>query len=308
MSLSKDQITAVKGRGFLMNRGTECFSGRVVTVAGRLTPHELCAIAECAEKYGTGTVVFTSRLSAEIVGIPYDRIPEAEAFMAERGLSFGGTGAKIRPITACKGTTCVFGNIDTQGMAQLLHERFYVGYRSIKLPHKFKIGIGGCPNSCMKPSLNDVGVEGCHEVRIDTSVCRSCGRCSVADGCPSHAAQREGGMPTIDKKRCTGCGVCLTKCPFGAAVSGGARCRIYVGGTWGKIRRDGTPLSRLFKPEEVPDIIERVMLWYKENGYAKERLGAAIDRLGIEALESAIATDSLTARREEILALPIKER
>ena len=53
---------------------------------------------------------------------------------------------------------------------------------------------------------------------------------------------------------------------------------------------------------------ERVMLWYKENGYAKERLGAAIDRLGIEALESAIATDSLTARREEILALPIKER
>ena len=25
-----------------------------------------------------------------------------------------GTGAKIRPVTACKGTTCVYGNIDTQ--------------------------------------------------------------------------------------------------------------------------------------------------------------------------------------------------
>ena len=98
MSLSKEQITSVKGRGFLLNKGTECFSGRIVTVAGLFTPCELHAIAECAEKYGNGKVIFTARLAAEIVGIPFDKIPEAEAFMAERGLYFGGTGAKVRPI------------------------------------------------------------------------------------------------------------------------------------------------------------------------------------------------------------------
>ena len=118
--LTNEQITAVKGRGFLRNRGTDCFSGRVVAVAGLYTPHELYAIAECAEKFGNGKVIFTSRLSAEIVGIPYDKIPDAEAFLAERGLYFGGTGAKVRPITACKGTTCVFGNIDTQVIAQVI--------------------------------------------------------------------------------------------------------------------------------------------------------------------------------------------
>ena len=127
MSLTKEQIMSVKGRGFLQNRGTDCFSGRLVTVAGLFTPTELRTIAECAEKFGSGKVIFTARLSAEIAGIPFDKIPEAESFMAEHGLYFGGTGAKVRPITACKGTTCVFGNIDTHALAKVIHDKFYIG-------------------------------------------------------------------------------------------------------------------------------------------------------------------------------------
>ena len=50
------------------------------------------------------------------------------------------------------------------------------------------------------------------------------------------------------------------------------------------------------------------MLRYKENGYAKERLGAAIDRLGIESIESANAERKLLSDREHILAAPVKER
>jgi hypothetical protein len=49
------------------------------------------------------------------------------------------------------------------------------------------------------------------------------------------------------------------------------------------------------------------MLWFKENAYAKERLGAAIDRIGVEQLEKALASDDLIARKEAILAAPIKE-
>ena len=125
MNITKEQITNVKGRGFLQNRGTDCFSGRIVTVAGVFTPNELHALAECAERFGNGKVIFTARLSAEIVGIPFEKIPAAEAFMAERGLKFGGTGAKVRPIAACKGTTCVYGNIDTQELASTIFEKFY---------------------------------------------------------------------------------------------------------------------------------------------------------------------------------------
>ena len=197
MSITKEDVMSVKGRGFLRNRGTDCFSGRVVSIAGAYTANDLKIIADCAEKFGTGKVIFTSRLSAEIVGIPYENIPLAEEYLNKNGLSFGGTGAKIRPITACKGTTCVFGNIDTQSLAKEIHNRFYVGMNGVKLPHTFKIGVGGCPNSCMKPSLNDVGIEGCREVSFDYDKCRGCSKCNVAENCPSKA------VSVIDKKAVT---------------------------------------------------------------------------------------------------------
>ena len=307
--LTSEQITGVKARGFLRNRGTECFSGRIVTVAGLFTPDELHAIAECAEKFGNGKVIFTARLAAEIVGIPFDKIPEAEAFMAERGLYFGGTGAKVRPITACKGTTCVYGNIDTQQIAKVIYDKFYIGMRDVKLPHKFKIGVGGCPNSCMKPSLNDVGIEGCKAFSFDSELCRGCKKCAVAESCPTKAVSVVNGKAVIDTSKCTSCGVCVGKCPFGAVPKEAASvCRVFVGGTWGKTQRMGTLLNSVYSADEVPSVIEKVMLWYKENGYVKERLGATVDRIGTDALEAAIATDDLIKRKDDILAKPLLER
>lgn len=308
MSLTKEQITSVKGRGFLQNRGTECFSGRVVTVGGQLTPDALRTLAQCAETFGNGKVIFTSRLSAEIPGIPFEKIPAAEQFLQERGLNFGGTGPKIRPVTACKGTTCIYGNIDTHGLAQVIHDKFYVGMGNVKLPHKFKIGVGGCPNSCMKPSLNDVGVEGCKKFSFDPQICNGCKKCAVAENCPSKAVSIAAGKAVVDSSKCTKCGVCVGKCPFGAVPKEAASaCRIYVGGTWGKKQRMGTLLTDTYTEAEVPVVIEKVMLWYKENGYAKERLGAAIDRLGTDTLEAALASDDLLARKEAILAAPMRE-
>lgn len=304
--MTKEEITALKGRGFLQNRGTECFSGRVVTVAGMFSPEELRTLAECAERFGNGKVIMTSRLSAEIVGIPFDKVPQAEALLASHGMAFGGTGAKVRPITACKGTTCVYGNIDTQGLAKVLFDRFYLGMQQVALPHKFKIGVGGCPNSCMKPSLNDVGVEGCRVFDVQTDRCRGCKTCVVAERCPSHAVTSCNGKAVLDPTKCKKCGVCVGKCPFGAfPKEAESRCRLFVGGTWGKTWRMGTLLSTLYTVEEIPDAVEKIMLWYRENGYSKERLGATVDRLGVEQLERAIATEDLLERKEEILAKPI---
>ena len=303
MSLTKEQITEVKGRGFLLNRGTECFSGRIVTVGGMFTPEELHAIAECAEKFGNGNVIFTSRLAAEIVGIPFEKISEAESFMEERELYFGGTGAKVRPITACKGTTCIYGNIDTQALAKVIYDKFYIGMRDVKLPHKFKIGVGGCPNSCMKPSLNDVGIEGCKQFSFNADICKGCKKCAIEANCPSKAVSVVEGKAVVDEAKCTKCGVCVGKCPFGAVPKEAESvCRIFVGGTWGKKQRMGTKLSGTFTEAEVPEIIEKVMLWFKENAYPKERLGAAIDRLGMETLEEALAGTKLLERRDEILS------
>ena len=259
MSITKEEVAALKGRGFLRNRGTDAFSGRVVAAGGVYSADDLKSIAECAEKYGNGKVAFTARLAAEIVGIEADKVDEAERFLAERGLYFGGTGARVRPITACKGTVCVFGIMDTQGLARMLHERFYLGMHDVVLPHKLKIGVGGCPNSCMKPSLNDIGIEARMRYNADTKQAEK---------------------------------VWL----------------VSVGGTWGKTRRDGTPLSFTVTTDKVEDTVLSILLWFRDNAYRSERLGNAIDRVGIATLEAGILDGTLLARRDEILAAPIKER
>ncbi|MBE6590827.1 MAG: (4Fe-4S)-binding protein [Ruminococcaceae bacterium] len=307
MSLTKEQILSVKKRGFLLNKNTDCFSGRVVGVGGVFSSEDLKAISECAEKYGSSTVAFTSRLCAEIVGIHYDNIPLAEAFLKEHGLSFGGTGAKVRPITACKGTTCVYGNIDTRALAKRIHQKFYLDYGSVALPHKFKIGIGGCPNSCMKPSLNDVGIEGRLSFTLDSSKCRSCKVCSLAKACPMDAVELKE-KAVINKNKCINCGVCTNKCPFGAVIDITPLCAVFVGGTWGKKRRMGTMLSRLVSEEEAITTLEKVFLWYRLHGYSKERLGSTVDRLGTELLEEELSDDRLLKARDEILNMELLEK
>lgn len=307
--LTPDQIKEVKAKGFLLNRGTENFSGRIVPAGCVFSADDLAVISELAKKYGSGKIAFTSRLAAEIVGIPYDKIPEAIDFAESHNLHFGGTGAQVRPVTACKGTTCVYGNYDTQAMAKEIYDRYYLGWRNVKLPHKFKISVGGCPNSCMKPSLNDFGVEG-HRVPVyDSASCRGCKVCQIEKHCPVKAASLKDGKLVIDETKCKTCGVCTGKCPFKAVEHHNhVQYQIFVGGTWGKKTRMGTPLSRLVEEDEIFPLLEKTMLWFKENAYSKERLGMAIDRIGTDKLEAALFSDDLLARKDEIIAAPVKTR
>lgn len=303
MKLTQEQINFVKGRGFLQNRGSELFSGRVVPKGTVFTAENFRDMSALSERFGNGRLICTSRQSVEIPGIPYNKIEEAEAFAKEHGLIFGGTGPKVRPVTACKGTTCIYGNFDTQELAAEIHEKYYLGWSDVKLPHKFKIGVGGCPNSCIKPSLNDFGVEGHKNPIFNSELCRGCKSCAVATRCPSKAASVVDGKLVIDSEKCLSCGVCTGRCPFGAIANESETLyRIYIGGTWGKSTRMGTPLSRLVTREEVLPILEKTMLWFKENGLPKERLGKAIDRVGIEKAEADILGDDILSRKDEILS------
>lgn len=306
--LSQTDIMNVKGKGFLRNRGTDMFSGRVVAPGTVFTAQNFKDLSYIADTFGNGKLICTSRQAIEIPGIPFDKIDSAIEYAGAHGLYFGGTGNKVRPVTACKGTTCVYGNFDTQQMATEIHEKYYVGWKGVVLPHKFKISVGGCPNSCIKPSINDFGVEGHRVPEYNTELCRGCSTCAVETACPMKAAKLDTGKLSVSDE-CNSCGVCIGKCPFGAvAGKGKVMYRIYVGGTWGKRTRIGTPLSRLVEADEVLPILEKSMLWFRENGYAKERFGMTIDRVGFENLEKALFSNDLIARRDEILAAEIKTK
>ncbi|MBO5327081.1 MAG: 4Fe-4S binding protein [Clostridia bacterium] len=295
------EVARVKGLGFLRDKRTaDRFHCRVVTGGGKLNAEELQALADAATKFGTGEVVLTSRMNVEVQGIPFESIEPFTAFLAQYGLEPGGTGPRVRPVVSCKGTSCVFGLIDTYGLAEKIHHLYYKGYHGVKLPHKFKIGVGGCPNNCVKPDLNDVGIIGQWVPVLSAEKCIGCGACVKA--CPVNACEIENGKYVRAENVCNSCGRCVRACSVGAlAYEHGYR--VTLGGRWGKKVARGVALSHLFtSEEEVLAAIEKAILLFRDQGLAGERFADTIARIGVEKVEQLLLCDELLNRKEEILA------
>ena len=282
------EIARVKALGFLVDKRTgNTFNARVLTRSGRLSAAEMRAIAEAAERFGSGEVAGTVRQTAEIQGVPFERIDELRAWLDEAGLETGGTGPRVRPVVSCKGTTCQYGLIDTFGLSEKIHERFYLGYHDVTLPHKFKIAVGGCPNNCVKPELNDLGIVGQRVPVIDLEKCRGCKKCQIETGCPIKHAKVVDGKVVIDPAECNHCGRCVGKCPFHAVDESISGYRVYIGGRWGKKIAHGQPLDKIFTDrEEVLAVIERTICLFRDKGVAGERFADTIARLGFDAVQA----------------------
>lgn len=285
--LTSEQITKVKGYGCLRDkRYPDVFNVRVITGNGKITTAEQRAIAEAADLFGDGHVAMTTRLTIEIQGVCYDNIPKLMNFLEERGLETGGTGAKVRPIVSCKGTTCIFGLIDTFALSEMIHNRFYKGYHDVALPHKFKIAVGGCPNNCVKPDLNDIGIIGQRTVDVNYGKCKGCKKCAIENACPMKAATVKDGRIDIDYSVCNKCGRCYNKCPFGVFSDAFDGYKIYIGGRWGKKTAKGQPIRFLFTSEEdVLNTIENAILLFRNEGIKGERFADTIARLGFDYVE-----------------------
>ena len=286
LTVSKEDEKRVKEMGFLNNRGTDLFSARVLTINGKVTAAQHRCMAEAAEKFGSGELLYTTRLSVEIPGIPYEKIDEFREFIAKENLVTGGTGAKVRPVVSCKGTTCQYGLLDSYAISEEIYKRFYEGYRDIVLPHKFKIAVGGCPNNCVKPNLNDVGIIGQRIPKVDTDICKGCKKCAIEAACPNKVAKVVDGKITIDETKCRHCGRCVGKCPFHTIEDGTYGYKIYVGGRWGKKVSKGRALSKIFTSrEEALDVVEKAILFFRDHGNKGERFAETIERIGFENVE-----------------------
>lgn len=263
---------------------------------------ETRAITEAAELYGNGEIAMTSRLTIEIQGVPFENIEPIREYLMQYGLMTGGTGSKVRPVVSCKGTTCQYGLIDTFALSNEIHERFFLGYNDVKLPHKFKIAVGGCPNNCVKPDLNDLGIIGQRVPQIDFEKCRGCKKCQIEKACPIKVAKMVDGKITVNPESCNHCGRCIGKCPFNAFEAYTNGYRIYIGGRWGKKIAQGRYLDKVFtNKEEVLSVVEKAILLFREQGETGERFADTVARLGFENVQAQLLADDLLERKQENL-------
>ena len=152
--MATDYATLKKG-GFMRQKQKDHFSLRLSVVGGQVNTKQLAAITEVADKYGHGYIHLTSRQGVEIPFIKLEDIDKVKDALAEGGAVPGVCGPRVRTITACQGSeVCPNGCIETEELARELNDRYF----GRELPHKFKFGITGCQNNCLKAEENDVGI------------------------------------------------------------------------------------------------------------------------------------------------------
>ena len=272
--MATDYSTLKKG-GFMRQKQKDNFSLRLRVVGGNVTAEQLAKIAEVSEKYGDGHVHLTSRQSIEIPFIKLDQIDEVKNALGEGGVQPGVCGPRVRTITACQGAAiCPSGCIDTYALAKELDERFFAR----ELPHKFKFGITGCQNNCLKAEENDLGIKGGLKVSWKESDCIHCGVCEKI--CRVNAITVNDGKITVDEGKCNFCGRCVKSCPTDAwdYVSGYI---VSFGGLFGNSIAKGEPIVPFIEDHDtLLRVCDAAIGFFAENAKPSERFRFTLDRVG----------------------------
>ena len=280
--MAADYATLKKG-GFMRQKQKNNFSLRLRVVGGNVTAEQLAKIAEVSKKFGDGHVHLTSRQSIEIPFIKLDDIDDVKNALEESNVYPGVCGPRVRTITACQGSEiCSSGCIDTYTLAKEIDERYYAR----ELPHKFKFGITGCQNNCLKAEENDLGIKGGLKVKWRESDCIKCGICEKV--CRTQAVKIIDGKVSVDESKCNFCGRCVKSCPTDAWDSTSGYI-VSFGGLFGNSIVKGEPIIPFIEDHDtLIRICDAAIEFFEENANPSERFRFTIERVGKDKFEDTI--------------------
>ncbi|HEV3041011.1 MAG TPA: nitrite reductase [Candidatus Angelobacter sp.] len=125
---------------------------------GRITPEQMRAAANLAERYGTGELRTTNTQNLVIINVPRGK---AQALALE--LELAGLHVAASPFwrgaVACTGSEfCKLAITETKAFTRWLVEE--LEERLPGFDQELRLNVTGCPNSCGQHRLADIGLEG----------------------------------------------------------------------------------------------------------------------------------------------------
>ncbi len=123
---------------------------------GQTTPAELRALAEIAERHEVPTLHITGGQRIDMLGLRKEQLPAIWSDLSAAGFVSGHAyGKAIRTVKTCVGSEwCRFGTQDSTTMGIKLEQMSWGAWT----PHKFKLGVSGCPRNCAEATIKDFGV------------------------------------------------------------------------------------------------------------------------------------------------------
>jgi len=283
--MAKVDYKSLKKGGFMKQVQKDRFSMRLRSVGGQIGVEELHKISQIAREYGEGYIHLTARQGIEIPFIKLEDIDTVKNELSKVGLETGACGARVRTVTACQGITiCPSGLIDTTALAKELDQRYFAK----DLPHKFKLGVTGCQNNCLKAEENDLGIKGGMQPSWEKKKCSFCGLCEAV--CPQKAIvmNKDDHNLVYSQEKCIQCGKCVKSCPVGA-WQGESGFFIFFGGRLAnKIATGQQLLPLILEKEALFKVIDASLAFFTKYGRAGERFSLTIERIGWEVLKNAL--------------------
>jgi sulfite reductase (ferredoxin) len=130
----------------------------VAPSVGRTSGTLLWQVADLAEAYGSGRVRTTAQQKLLILDVPEDRVAELADELAARDLLVAPSAFR-RGTMACTGIEfCKLAIVETKQRAADLHRELERRLPGFDTP--ISINVNGCPNSCARFQVADIGFKG----------------------------------------------------------------------------------------------------------------------------------------------------
>lgn len=144
--------------GVHAQKQTGLFYVGAAVLRGRITPSQMRAAAELAERFASGDLRTTNMQNLLIVNVPRGNVEEVV-----HGLDNAGLRVEASPFwrgaVACTGTEfCKLAITETKGFTRWLVEE--MGERLPAFDQQLKLHVTGCPNACGQHWIADIGLEG----------------------------------------------------------------------------------------------------------------------------------------------------